>query len=228
MSLQHVGSHLGHCLQQWLGLHCQLQKPILESASSYNSWYQQLRNRLWDEDLLAGSLVGSVLRANVSGGKNRRITQELNYNTITTKASVNPMLSSTARVALPSLLFRDKGLITVQPYINQSLVYDQWPASGNGVWGGKWQFSFTEDNPREQLNWYLSAANTFWNWGDKCLCSAGTAGGGDLHGATPSNAHNPAMGGGRKMAPKDVHILTPGPVSILWYMVKGTLQMWLR
>lgn len=71
--------------------------------------------------MLAGSLVGSVLRANVSRGKNRRITRELNYNTITTKASVNPVLSSRARMALPSLLFRDKGLIIVQPCINQSL-----------------------------------------------------------------------------------------------------------
>lgn len=32
----------------------------------------------------------------------------------------------------------------------------------------------------------------------------------------------------RIMASKDVHALIPGPVNILPYMAKGTLQMWLR
>lgn len=100
-SFQHIGSHLCPSFQQWLGPHCQLQKPILESASSDNSWHQQFRNRLWDEDLLARVLVGMSSGPTQVGGKDRRITQELNCNTVTTKSSANPMLSSRAGMALP-------------------------------------------------------------------------------------------------------------------------------
>lgn len=129
MSLRHVGSHLCPSFQQWLGPHCQLQKPILVSASPDNSWHQQFRNRLWDEDLLAGSSARGVSSGPTGvGGKDRRITQELQYNHNTVLCQPN------AGMSFWGVLFRDKELLIVQPFINQSLAVG---CLWTGIWGWK-------------------------------------------------------------------------------------------
>lgn len=135
------------------------------------------------------------------GGKDRRITQELQYNHNKVLCQASAELKSRNG---PSEVFcserRDCSL-----YIPASTSHWWWASSGKGeaILFSRGQFPGSSSAEICQLP-------TLSKTGEMRVSVLQ----GDLDGATPSNTHNPAVVG-RTMTSKDVHFPPPGPVNML-------------